>query len=80
MKFDKCILRDSRGEESDELMLGEPFEIDIELVANSKAENLSIIVGFNTSLGVRVATALSSDQQKLYSTASKGDSAYIRLV
>lgn len=66
IKFSKCLLFNSKQNETLSLLYGEPFSIYLELESYAKNSNINLIVGFDSLSGERITTVTSKEDDKLF--------------
>lgn len=67
IRINKCSVLDSNENENCNLLFGEPFAIYLEAIAKSEMQDLSIIIGIDSSHDDRIATPASEDCDMLFS-------------
>ncbi len=70
IRMTRCALVNATGEETDQLLFGEPFSVHIEAQPSTDLQDLNLYMGIDTALDLRVATVLSRDSQRLFAASA----------
>jgi lipopolysaccharide transport system ATP-binding protein len=66
IRFNRCFILNSKNEITDRLLFGERFSVIVEVVAETIADGISVIIGIDTALEYRVTTIASEDSKVLF--------------
>lgn len=69
IRFQRCLVIDSENQVSKTLKYGEPFSVFLEAISEVVYEDLTVVVGVDSVMGVRIFTSASSETGKFF-TAS----------
>jgi lipopolysaccharide transport system ATP-binding protein len=77
IRIKSCLIVNSKNEAKDHILFGEPFNIYIEAIANSKLEDLSVVIGIDSFTEYRITT-LASEDNDIYFSASPTHPLYVQ--